>query len=279
MAWKQIKVRTLGRNKSRSGSVSKRMLFTWLMLAGFILYLSPQSVTKKFQLTFANFFRIPLSIGGNMPILSTQQQLKEMVPRDKFIELENHYASLVQNRNQLLQEFEKLSALYKNYAGQNVDFILGYIIPATADRSQNELTIKYRASKGLATGQFVLAHNSIIGRITEIFPQIGTAKVRLITDPTSQIAVNVAGLNKIMQGQGNNSAKILNVSKKNKIEVGQDVFTTKEQEFLPAPMIVGKISQYKTDDKEPLLLDITVKPAWDLEQLEDVAIIIVNPPD
>ena len=279
MAWKQIKVSLFGRNKSRSGSISRRMLFIWLMLAGSILYLSPQSVTQKFQLTFAHIFNVPLNIGGSIPILGTQQQIKDMVPRDKFIELENHCANLEQARRQLEEEFKKLYGLYNNYVGQNVEFILGNVIPATADRTQNELTIEYRGTKGLATGQFVVAHNSIIGRITEILPQFGKAKVRLFTDPASQIAVKVAGLNQVlMQGRGNNSAKILNVSTKNKIEVGQDVYAIREPGFLPAPMIVGKVTQCKIDDNEPLLWDITVMPAWNLDQLDDVAIIIVNPP-
>jgi len=279
MAWKQIKVSIFGRNKSRSGSVTRRMLFTWLMLAGSILYLSPQSVTQKFQLTFAHIFNVPLNIGGSIPILGAQQQIKDMVPRDKFLELENHCANLEQARRQLEDEFKTLYGLYNNYAGQNAEFILGYTIPATADRTKNELTIEYRGSTGLSTGQFVVAHNSIIGRITEILPQFGKAKVRLITDPESQIAVEVAGLNKVlMQGRGNNSAKILNVSMKNKIEVGQHVYAIREPGFLPAPMIVGKVTQCKTDDDNPLLWDITVTPAWNLDQLDDVGIIIVHPP-
>jgi hypothetical protein len=80
-----------------------------------------------------------------------------------------------------------------------------------------------------------------------------------------------------MQGCGNNSAKILNVSTKNKIEVGQDVYAIRE-EFLPSPMIIGKVTQCKIDDRDPLLWDITVSPAWSLNQLDDVGIIIVNPP-
>lgn len=280
MAWKLIKVRTLGRGKSRSGSVSRRMLFTWLMLAGSILYLSPQSFTQKFQLTFAHIFNVPLSIGKNIPILGAQQQLEETVPRDDYIKLENHLANLEQTLIKQREDFQTLYGLYNSYVGQNVEFILGYTIPATADRTKNELTIEYRGSKGLATGQFVVAHNSIIGRITEILPQFGKAKVRLITNPASQIAVNVAGLNKvIMQGRGDNTAKILNVPKSNKIGIGQDVFAIRYPGFLPAPMIVGKVTQCKTDDREPLLWDITVKPAWNLDQLDDVAIIIVNPPN
>jgi rod shape-determining protein MreC len=281
MARMQIKVRILGRNKTRFGSVSRRMLFTWFILASFILYLFPQSFTKKFQLTFAHIFSLPLNIGENIPIpLRSQQYLEDIVPRKKYIELENYCANLQQKLLQQRREFDILYGLYNNHVGKNVEFVLGYIIPATADRSQNELTIECRGSKGLATGQFVVAHNCIIGRITEIFPQIGKAKVRLITDPASQMAVKLAGLNKVMmKGHGSNSAKILNVSTKYKIEVGQEVLAIRKPGFLDAPMIVGKVSECKPDDNNPLLWDITVEPAWNLEQLDDVAIIIINPSD
>jgi hypothetical protein len=37
------------------------------------------------------------------------------------------------------------------------------------------------------------------------------------------------------------------------------------------------VAQFKRDDKNPLFWDITVVPACDIEQLEDVAVIIMNP--
>ena len=44
-----------------------------------------------------------------------------------------------------------------------------------------------------------------------------------------------------------------------------------------APIIIGRVAECKKDDQKPLLWDITIKPACDIERLEDVAVIIMNP--
>ena len=64
------------------------------------------------------------------------------------------------------------------------------------------------------------------------------------------------------------------VSKEQKITIGQNVFVTVKNGFLDSNMIVGAISSFKQDDKNPLLWDITVKPKWELEELFEIAVII-----
>ena len=85
----------------------------------------------------------------------------------------------------------------------------------------------------------------------------------------------VADIKSIMKGSGNNSAKIEMV--KNEIETGENVFALKKPGFLDAPVIVGKVAECSRNQKNPSLWDITVVPACDIEQLEDVAVIIMNP--
>jgi hypothetical protein len=64
----------------------------------------------------------------------------------------------------------------------------------------------------------------------------------------------------------------------NKRMVGDEASSSNNQvRFLDAPMILGTVAQVKTSRESPLLLDITVKPACDIEKLESVAIIITNP--
>ena len=136
------------------------------------------------------------------------------------------------------------------------------------------MTINCRKTDGLAKDQFVLGDECIIGTISDVFPQISKAKVLLISDPVSKIAVKIADLKGIMKGSGNNWAKIEML--KNEIKVGENVFALKKPGFLDAPMIVGKVSECNRNQKNPSLWDITVVPACDIEQLEDVAIIIMN---
>jgi len=170
---------------------------------------------------------------------------------------------------------QKLYELYNTHVWEGTDFTLADVITATVDGSRNELTIDCRKTAGLAKGQFVLGDESVIGTISDIFPQISKAEVKLVTDPTSIMPVKVAGLKSIMKGSGNNSAKIEMV--KNKVEVGESIFALKKPGFLDAPMIVGKVSECNRNQKNPSLWDITVVPACNMEQLEDVAVIIMNP--
>ncbi|MEJ2650014.1 MAG: rod shape-determining protein MreC [Sedimentisphaerales bacterium] len=276
MAWKQMIVGISGNDTNKRGFISRRMLFTWLMLASSIFYLAPQNFSNKFQLAFAHIFSFPLSMGSNMSLSSsTQQRLDDTVPRKKYEELQNRYANLDKTLREQRLEFNRLYGLYNSYIGKNVEFILGNIIPATADRQRNELTIRLRGTSGLAIGQFVMArNNSIIGRIADILPQTGYAKVQLITNPDSKTPVKIDGLetNWMMQGNGDGTARILNVSTEVKIQNGQQVF------ILDPPVIIGTITTLDKDYNAPLLWNVTVTPAWKLKELDEVAVIIMKPP-
>jgi len=258
--------------------VSRRMLFTWFMLTGFIFLFAPQNLTSKFQLAFVHVFRWPLTIGGNLVMTAqTQQPLAGAVSRSETQYL-NYIANLEETLAQERTRFKKLDALYNTYVWEGTDFALADVITKTVEGSRNELTIDCRKTTGLAKGQFVLGDESIIGMISDVFPQISKATVELVTDPMSKIPVKIAGFKNIMKGimigTGNNSAKIEMV--KNKVEVGVSVFALKKPGFLDAPMIVGKVSECNRN-KDPSLWDITVVPACDIKQLEDVAVIIMNP--
>jgi cell shape-determining protein MreC len=251
------------------------MLFTWFMLTGFIFLFAPQNLTSKCQLAFVHIFRWPLTIGGNLVMTAqTEQPLSGNDGRSKTRYL-NYIANLEETLAQERKKFKKLNELYNTYVWEGTDFALADVITATVDGARSELTISCRKTTGLVKDQFVLGDECIIGRISDVFPQISKATVELITDTNSGIAVKVADFKNVMKGNGNNSAKIEMV--KNKVEVGENVFALKKPGFLDAPMIVGKVTECSRNQKNPSLWDITVVPACNIKQLEDVAVIIMNP--
>jgi rod shape-determining protein MreC len=253
------------------------MLFTWFILTGFIFLFAPQNFTSKFQLAFVRVFRWPLSIGGDLALTAqTQQTLAGAVNRSETRYL-NYIANLEETLARERKKFKKLYELYNTHVWEGADFALADVITAKVEGSRNELTIACRKTNGLNEGQFVLGDNSIIGTISDVSSR--TASVMLFTDPTSRIAVKIGELDikKWMQGNGNNTAKIPLVSIEHEIKKGDNVFARKNAEFLDAPVIIGEVAQLKRDDKDPLFWDITVEPACDIEHLEDVAIIIMNP--
>ena len=253
--------------------VSRRMLFTWLMLGGLILLVAPQSITGKIQLGFVRVFRWPLSIGGGLALTAnTQQTLEDVVPRREYTKLENHCDNLEKLVTAQREKFEKLYGLYNTYPWDGADTKVVDVIAAGVD----QLTVKYGKVAGLVKGQYVLGDNSIIGTIADFAS--GTAHVKLFTDPTSGMPVSIGGVERMMSGNGDNSAKVLLLPTTHKVEVGDKVYASnKKIRFLDAAMIVGTVEQVKPSRKNPLVLDVTVKPACNIEKLENVAIIIMNP--
>jgi len=257
---------------------SGRILVAWLTLAGFILLFAPQHFTDKFQLAFVRIFRGPLIAVRNFTLFARQRQSStDVVSRSKYTRLRNHLANNIQLLRQERQKVEKLSGLYDRFVWKGANFVLADVITAFIDASRSDFIINRGKNDGLAKGQFVLDHYSIIGTISDLDSR--TAQVRLVTDPKSKIAVRIAELNvgRIMKGNGNNSAKIQLLPIKHKVKIGDIVYVRKKPGFLDIPMIVGTVAKCKMDDENPLLWDITVKPACEIRRLNSVAVIIMNP--
>ena len=263
--------------------VSGRMLFTWFMLTGLIFFFAPQKLTNKFQFGFVRIFHRPLSIGRNISLsasrlIASEQCLPaDLVSRERYNRLQNHLANVTEWLKQERQKVERLSRLRDRPVWKGVDFVLADVIAASINSAHSRFIINRGQKDGLAKGQFVLANESIIGTISRVDTR--TAQVRLITDPASKIAVKIAKLNmdRIMQGSGNSSSKIQLVSTKYEIKIGNIVYAQKKPGFLSTPVIVGTVAECKSNDENPLVWDITVKPACDIESLSDVAVIIMNP--
>jgi rod shape-determining protein MreC len=249
------------------------------MLTGLIFLFTPQKLTNNFQLAFARIFSWPLSIGRNISLSARMQQPStDVVSRREYNKLQNHLTNVMEELLQKQRKIKKLSGLYdKLYALEGARLMVADVITAFIDGSQRELIINRGKIDGLAEGQFVLGDNSIVGTISNVSSH--TARVKLINDPTSKIAVKIAELNveRLMQGNGNNSAKVQLLSIKHKVKTGDIVYARKKPGFLDAPMIIGTVAQCKRDDENPSLWDITVKPACDIETLNDVAVIVMNP--
>jgi rod shape-determining protein MreC len=172
---------------------------------------------------------------------------------------------------------EVLSGLRNRFALEGAKLVCADVITTSIGTRHSEFIINRGENDGLARGQFVLSDNSIVGTISDISPR--TAQVRLFTDPDSKIAVKIGAVNteRLIQGSGNDSAKVKLLSRKYKVRVGDKVLARKKPGFLDAPIIIGVVAKCRTDDVNPTLWDVTVKPVCDIEQLKTVSVIIMNP--
>jgi len=267
----------------RINRVPERVLFISLMLTGLIFLFAPQRLTSKFQFAFVRVFCWPLSVSREISLsasglmASAEGAPADVVSRTRYNKLHNRLANVTEWLKQERQKVETLSGLRNRPAWKGVNFVLAGIITSTIDGLHSELIINRGKEDGLAIDQFVLANESIVGTICKVDTR--TARVRLITDPASQIAVKIEGLNKdrILQGTGDNSAKVKLLSTKYRVEVDEVVYAQKKPGFLSTPVIVGTVAQCESNKDNPLLWDITVKPACDIESLTDLSVIVMNP--
>lgn len=247
------------------------------MLGGFIFLFSPKSLTNQFSFAFFRIFQWPLSMGRNFALSAQTQEPIENTSNRELIRYKNHIANLEKTIKQQNQKFRKLFGLYNDPVWAHVDFAFAGVITANIKGPRNDLHIDCRKTTGLAKGLFILADNSVVGTISDVSSH--TAIVELFTDTTSKVAVQIGDLKVplMMHGNGNNTAKVMLLQRKYKVKKGDHVFACRQPGFLDAPMIIGQITQCKRDSKEPLLWDITVKPACDVENIKEVAVIIMNP--
>jgi len=252
------------------------MLFTWFMLAAFIFLFAPQGLTNKFQFAFVRIFRWPLGVGRNVSLLArTRQPSADVVSRREFNKLQNLLADVIQQRDQEHKEVEKLSGLRKRFPLEGAKLLSAGVITAAIDKLRSELIIDRGKNDGLARDQFVLADNSIIGTISDVDSR--TARVRLFTDSVSNMAVKIGKLNieRIMQGSGDNVARIEMI--KHKVKIGSEIMAGKKPGFLDNPMIAGRVARCERNAESPLLWNVTVEPVCDIERLNDVIVIVMNP--
>ncbi len=254
---------------------SRRMLFTWFMMAASILFFAPKSWTNRFQFAFAHIFRWPLSIGRNISLSARATRQTNAPANDKQTQYKNYIAYLEEALKQADLKIEKISGLKDRLPFQGAKLMLADVYRVSMGPLRCELMINRGLENGIKKGQLVLANDTIIGALSQVAPR--TAVVRLFTDPQSTIPVSLRGIETprlLMQGEGSQTAKIKMVRQKAKI--GTQVMACKMPEFLDAPMVVGTVAECRRNP-EPLLWDITVRPACDIQALNDVVVIVMNP--
>jgi rod shape-determining protein MreC len=254
------------------------MLITWFMLGGFIFLLAPQSWTNKFQFAFARIFSWPLNISRGLSLSARAKQLPmDVVSRVEYDRLQNHLDNVMAELNQAHQELKALAGLRERFpALEGAKFVVADVITDTVSGLRSELIVNRGSDDGLAKGQFVLGDNSVVGTVSSVSTR--TAQVKLITDPTSSMAVNVPGLDisRVMKG-GGEIAKIQMLSIQHKVKTGENVYACKKPGFLDTPIVVGKIEKCTRDDENPSLWNVTVRPACDISKLDNVVVLIMNP--
>ena len=189
---------------------------------------------------------------------------------------------------------EKLSAalakqaLYENLAAENqkLHSALGFsqsgrfdsrLLPARvigrgAANWNSVLQIDKGSSAGVKVGMPAIVQDGLVGKVTEV-SQL-TAKVLLVIDPVSEVAVADQRSRDIglAEGNGSNQLKLKYVNADGDVQVGDKVMTSSISAVFPPGIAVGTVRSVDKKDFD-LFYAIKVKPAVNFSRLEEVFLV------
>lgn len=129
------------------------------------------------------------------------------------------------------------------------------------------------AKDGLKTDQAVITPDGIVGKLRDVFPH--TAQVLLISDQTSGAGVLLATtrIRAILRGTTTGRVVINNLTQDQRIKSGEQVLTSGGDQVYPRGLPVGTIESITPDAEHQPYTLIELKPAANLNQLEEVLVI------
>ena len=141
-----------------------------------------------------------------------------------------------------------------------------------SDRSRLVLIDK-GAADGLKAEQAVITPDGIVGKLRDVFPH--SAQVLLISDPTSGACVILAStrIRGILRGTTDGDIQINNLTADSRIKAGEQVLTSGGDLVFPRGIPVGTIESIAPDPQHQPYTAITIKPAANLTELEEVLVI------
>ena len=141
-----------------------------------------------------------------------------------------------------------------------------------SDRS-HVLYIDKGSADGLKPNQPVITPYGIVGKLRDVFPH--TSQLLLINDSSSGAGVLLSAtrIRGILRGTSTGEIQINNLTPDQRIKPGEQVVTSGGDEVFPRGLPVGTIESIVPDPQHQPYTAITIKPAADLNQLEEVLVI------
>src|SRR3984885_5423765 len=156
--------------------------------------------------------------------------------------------------------------------------VAAQVIGSSGSDLSRVIYIDKGAKDGLKPDQAVITPDGIVGKLRDVFPH--TSQVLLINDQTSGAGVLLATtrIRAILRGSTAGQIVINNLTPDSRINPGEQVLTSGGDQVYPRGLPVGTIESIKPDpDHQPYTL-IQLRPAANLNQLEEVLVITGTQP-
>ena len=119
----------------------------------------------------------------------------------------------------------------------------------------------------------VITPDGIVGKVRDVFPT--TSQVLVINDQTSGAGVilETTRIRGILRGNAVGQPEIVGVMSDNRIKPGEKVLTAGGDQIFPRGLPVGVVDKVVPDPTRDSFIDVIVKPAAQLDRLDEVLII------
>jgi rod shape-determining protein MreC len=211
---------------------------------------------------FSNAWHSYVDLRG---VRQQNRQLQEQIDRLRLEEVR-----LAEDAGQA-RRLQALLAFKEQYISQTVP---AQVVGTSGTDRSRIFYIDKGSNDGLRTDIPVITPTGIVGKISRVFPN--TAQVLAISDPQSGAGVMLekSRIRGVLRGTAAGYPEITkSVMSDEKIDRGERVLTSGGDQIYPRGMTVGMVDQVVPDhDGEPFLT-LRVKPAADLNRLEEVLVI------
>jgi len=158
----------------------------------------------------------------------------------------------------------------ERYVGSTV---AAQVIGASGSEQTRVLTIDKGSRDGLKPDMAVITQDGVVGKLRDVFP--ATAEVLELNDQSSGAGVLLAStrIRAILRGTLAGRVQIGNLTADSRIKPGEQVLTSGGDQVYPRGLPVGVIESIAPDPDHQPYTAIRVKPAVDLDRVEEVLVI------
>jgi rod shape-determining protein MreC len=181
----------------------------------------------------------------------------------------------LQNKADEADRFAKLLNFKQSHG--SVPMLAARVIAASADSATQTIFLDRGERDGIRRNMGVITPDGVVGKISETYPN--TSQVLLLTDRDSGVGAMLveSHIQSPVGGAGEPLLAMKYVANDDTVVIGQRVVTSGMDRIFPRDLPVGTVAQIK--DGNPFK-QIRLKPAANLESLEDVIVLLsVQPLD
>ena len=160
-------------------------------------------------------------------------------------------------------------------AHADVPMLAAQVIGASPDPGSHILSLDRGSRDGVRRDMGVITPDGVVGKILAVYPD--TSQVLVLNDKDSGVGALLAATRTQgpVKGTGEPLLEMDYVSSDEKITVGEAILTSGQDRIFPKDLPVGNVVAAQPDPHSPFM-SIRVRPAAQLDQLEEVLILLTR---